>query len=418
MTHVKMAYLGLVVAMLGIVLSACEAAPEPAVPVDDEPVAAIDEAVSTDFCWLPSNGRGVGTVPTECPAGTEQNGALCYPTCQAGFYGVGPVCWQSCPAGMTDDGAFCRKDAVIFGKPSYGRGAGFVPNACNPGDEKNGALCYPACQAGFYGVGPVCWQSCAPGYADNGASCFQHIFSWYFKASYGRGAGYAPGACPGGTQYDAGLCYSTCAGGYYGVGPVCWGTCPSGFTDDGATCRKDAVIIAKATYGRGAGSPMVCSSNLQYDAGLCYQPCAANQHGIGPVCWGTCPAGMVACGAGCASSAGTCSNAIISQITSVLDVATNLASAVVSFGGSTAARAAVTATVKLTLSAEGRAVLRQKILDKLVEQAAGAIAMETLETTAEAMTHAAEVGTLDATALDPTGIAAVVQAFDHPVCGL
>ena len=43
----------------------------------------------------------------------------------------------------------------------------------------------------FDGVGPVCWQSCPAGYQDHGAPCFQHIFSWFFKASYSRGAGSA-----------------------------------------------------------------------------------------------------------------------------------------------------------------------------------------------------------------------------------
>jgi hypothetical protein len=354
----------------------------------------------------------VGTVPTECPQGSELNGALCYPRCQAGYYGVGPVCWQSCPSGMTDDGAFCRKDAHVVGKPSYGRGAGTVPSSCAPGDQKDGALCYPACRGGYYSVGPVCWQSCPAGFADHGATCFRHIFDWFWKASYGRGAGYAPNRCASNQQNDAGLCYNNCAGGYRGAGPVCWGGCPAGFIDDGATCRKDVVIIAKATYGRGAGSSMVCSSGLQYDAGLCYQPCSANQSGIGPVCWGQCPSDMVSCGAGCASSSADCANFIISQVTSSLDVAMNIVSAVATFGGSTAVRA----TAKLSFSAAGRAELRQRILNQLLEEAAETAAMEELEALAEELTNAAEVGTLDPTLLDPTGIAALVQAFNYPVC--
>jgi len=408
--------LGIVATFLLLALVGCVAEE----PLDEAPVdeasaeLAISEADETpDFCYLSSHGRGAGTIPTECPPGTEKNGALCYPACQSGYYGVGPVCWQSCPAGMIDDGAFCRKDAHIFGKPSYGRGAGTVPSACAPGDEKNGALCYPGCQSGFYGVGPVCWQSCPAGFADHGATCFKHIFNWFFKASYGRGAGYAPNRCSGGKQMDAGLCYSACASGFHGVGPVCWGSCPAGYADDGATCRKNAVIIAKASYGRGAGAPMICTSSLEYDAGLCYTPCGPGMDGVGPVCWGSCPEGMVSCGVGCASSSGACANAVISKVTSVLDVATNLATAVMSFGGSTA----VKATAKLTLSAAGRAELRGRILDQLIAQAAQDVAIEALETNAEALADAAEVGTIDVTALDPTGIASLVQAFNNPICG-
>lgn len=71
-------------------------------------------------CWISSKGRGVGEVLNSCPAGHEQNGALCYPVCEKGYYGVGPVCWQDCPEGFRNDGAHC-------GKPeAYGRGSGYV----------------------------------------------------------------------------------------------------------------------------------------------------------------------------------------------------------------------------------------------------------------------------------------------------
>ena len=389
--------------------------------VDGGAVAAQTSALveNPPFCWLESQGRGAGTVPDQCPPGHERNGALCYPVCNAGYYGDGPVCWQPCPAGSIDDGVTCRRDAVVQAKPSYGRGAGTVPGSCGGGQQYDAGLCYPACAPGYYGVGPVCWQSCPSGYADHGASCFQHIFSWFFKGSYGRGAGTTPNSCAGGQQMDAGLCYAYCAGGYSGVGPVCWGTCPSGFHDDGGTCRKDVVITPQPSYGRGAGVPLVCASTLEMDAGLCYGPCAGGRDGIGPVCWASCPEGMVTCGAGCAVSDAVCSNTLISQITSTLAVAANIAAAVLTMGGSTA----VTGTTSVALSTATRASIKASFIaylrttpEFLAQQAGAAAAEEWLETTAEALAGAAEVGSVDLTILDPTGIAALAMAFEAPVC--
>lgn len=48
---------------------------------------------AVENCWKNAYGRGVGTVPDSCQPGNEKNGALCYPICKDGFYGVGPVCW-------------------------------------------------------------------------------------------------------------------------------------------------------------------------------------------------------------------------------------------------------------------------------------------------------------------------------------
>lgn len=186
--------------------------------------------------------------------------ALCYPTCKAGYVGTGPVCYSDCPDGYSDDGVICRKDAIITAKDSYGRGAG-SPMGCGSGKEKDGALCYPACKSGYYGVGPVCWKHCDSGYRDDGASCYKSIIHFYFKDSYGRGAGSALDSCSSGQEQNGQLCYPKCKSGYSGAGPVCWASCASGYHDDGMTCRKDADIFAKSSYGRGAGHvPSGCST--------------------------------------------------------------------------------------------------------------------------------------------------------------
>jgi hypothetical protein len=78
-----------------------------------------------------------------------------------------------CPAGFQNDGCFCRRDAWIFAKETYGRGVGTIPTQCPAGQEYDAGLCYPRCRAGFNGVGPVCWGSCPAGYADHGATCYR-----------------------------------------------------------------------------------------------------------------------------------------------------------------------------------------------------------------------------------------------------
>jgi hypothetical protein len=89
------------------------------------------------------------------------------------------------------------------------------------------------------------------------------------KVAYGRGAG-VPMSCGSDKDYDAGLCYEPCNEGYDGVGPVCW--------------------KQNASYGRGVGSiPTQCGAGKENDAGLCYPVCASGYNGIGPVCWSTQP---------------------------------------------------------------------------------------------------------------------------------
>ncbi len=190
-----------------------------------------------------------------CPTGLEQNGVLCYPKCQEGFYGDGPICVKRCPTGYTDDIALCRKDAHIFAKASYGRGGG-TGLICAANQEAQGRLCYPKCIPSHYGVGPVCWQRCPAGFADHGATCYAGIFNFFFKNTYGRGAGGAVSVCPVGLERNGALCYPRCVAGFAGNGPVCFQTCPAGYKDDGALCRKDAIVIAKETYPRGAGVVM------------------------------------------------------------------------------------------------------------------------------------------------------------------
>lgn len=57
--------------------------------------------------------------------------------------------------------------------------------------------------------------------------------------AYGRGAGTVPNwGCAEGLEYQAGLCYDPCQDDYDGVGFVCWQKCAPGYMDFGATCTN------------------------------------------------------------------------------------------------------------------------------------------------------------------------------------
>lgn len=202
--------------------------------------------------WLDLGSAQAQSTVFACPTGLEQNGALCYPTCQDGFFGSGPLCLKICPDGFSYDTGFCIKPAHLYATASYGRGAG-VGMVCGQNQEQQGGLCYPKCRSTHYGVGPVCWQRCPAGYADHGATCFRHIFDFFFKNTYGRGAGTPVSTCAAGMERNGALCYPKCSAGYVGNGPLCLQKCPVGYVLDSGFCKKDAVLFITESYGRGAG---------------------------------------------------------------------------------------------------------------------------------------------------------------------
>lgn len=201
-----------------------------------------------------SFGRGVGKIPGSCPSGQEKNGALCYPICGkingVDAQGVGPVCWQKCPSGYRDDGAFCAKPEP------YGRGTGRIPDKTCDSGWSLGAL------------GGLCWN--------------------------GLNSKIPNSTCRGDEEMNGALCYPKCRSGFHAFGCcICSPDCPSGFgADIGVSCTKK-------TQTRGAGNLMVCESNQDLDAGLCYPKCETLQEakdilkknpnakfkGVGPVCW-------------------------------------------------------------------------------------------------------------------------------------
>ena len=315
--------------------------------------------VADQFCWRNSYGRGAGTIPSGCAAGSENDAGLCYGTCKAGYKGVGPVCWGHCPAGWTDHGVGCTKPAP------YGRGGGYPWQF---GDALNDSGMLGRCRA----------------------------------------------ANPSGCEMDGAIAYPTCKPGFRKIGCcICSPSCPEGFTDTGATC-------VKTSYGRSAGTiPNGCAAGQQNDAGLCYKNCNAGYSGIGPVCWGNCPGNMPnGCGAGCANTAAACTNKVTDQVLSVVELVANVAMAATTGGAANAAK-----TGGKAAAASG--VAATKAASKgISKEAARAALVKASKSTGKALTEqqlqqasaAASGEDWDPYSLDPTGIAAIVKAYNHSTC--
>jgi hypothetical protein len=355
-------------------------------PVMDTTTAQIlGASTEPDICWKDSYGRGVGEVPSACPDGWERTGAdlLCYPKCSSGFYGVGPVCWQDCPADFRNDGAFCAKPGP------YGRGAGYPWKF---GDSLDDSSMFERCER-----------------------------------DHGRGN----------CEKNGLIVYPRCKPSFHNEGCcVCSPNCPQGMTDIGVSC-------AKQSYGRGVGQGGLCPTGQEQDfqGGLCYPKCQGSSSGVGPVCWSSCPTDFpVNCGAACGVNEAACAFAIMEQVQSSSEVALNVVALVTTAGagnaGIKAARTAGKAAQK-NLTRTARDQLKRQAKDQAqnalkwyrrnqkVTKVQGWLEKgSNMESYSEMMVDAYEKGEFDFTQLapsvadvEPTGVLAVVNAFNKPICG-
>lgn len=261
-------------------------------------------AVASDTCWRDSYGRGVGSIPPNCDLHQERQGVFCYPNCASGYTGVLNVCWQNCPEGSRDDGAFCRY-------AEYGRGAGYgyIPLVENRDHARR------RCET------------------EHGR-CERHLEMYY------------PQCAPGYEAFGCCICR------------------PTAVDCSGMAGRFD-LSCAKKTYPRETIIANCDGANMEQDGGLCYPRCNAGYEGIGPVCWGSCPATHpVNCGASCATTEAACAEAVTDQVISVLDVAANVAVTVGTLGTGTGIKAAATSgarAVKVGAQQAARVVARQSV---------------------------------------------------------
>jgi len=113
-------------------------------------------------------------LPCWGSSGCKKIGWFYYPYCRSGYHDVGTWCHYGCPSDMIDIGAGCAPR-------SYDRGVGIIPTDCPAGKEYDAGLCYQECTwedsdgdlIDADGVGPVCWGSCPDGTEECGAICLE-----------------------------------------------------------------------------------------------------------------------------------------------------------------------------------------------------------------------------------------------------
>ena len=323
--------------------------------------------LADNFCWKDTTDRGVGTIPSDCPAGMEQLGLLCYEPCPSGYSRSATDCIKDCPPHWTDEGLFC-------GLQDYGRGGGYGfdlfasihdgkarcehdhgANNC----EENGLLWYPKCAPGYH-ADACC--ICVPDEPD----CSQ-----------------------------------------FGLGNR---------VDIANSCARPLT----------GGTPHIkngCPSGKVYDAGLCYTPCESGYDGVGPVCWSQTPSGWVNCGAGDARTEEDCATAISAQVTSVIQSAVKIVTLLTGQEeaevAEEAANTADLTTFKKLLSAFKLLLQQEPKLQKIIDEGqAGDLTTESL-LKAEGLTNVADIARFTAQIaafFDPTGVSGIVAAYSYPTC--
>jgi hypothetical protein len=106
----------------------------------------------------------------------------------------------------------------------------------------------------------------------------------------------------------------------------CGGNCKSGYQRTSVcTCAQGPDTYGRLLHGEYSSPAIkVCSSNLQPDAGLCYNYCNNGYYGIGPVCWKRCPRDAPHfCGALCTKNAAICDKKIAELVMTGLSFVAN-----------------------------------------------------------------------------------------------
>jgi hypothetical protein len=215
-------------------------------------------------------------------------------------------------------------------KGSYGRGVGTIPDACTGGKNLEIGMCYTPCKQGWDGAVTMCLRKCPSGYVNTGLSC--HVDKALLVPA----------------NVDVCNMKTTCPSGYTNAGLLCGLNTPSvpgGYEALVSGPAASGLDLTRQPYDRGIGNaPTACLNGKENDTGLCYPKCNTNFSGIGPVCWGQCPAGWTNCGMGCAKSANECAKTAVGQVTAVGLSATSIGLMIASAGASGAASTAVNQT--------------------------------------------------------------------------
>jgi len=92
--------------------------------------------------------------------------------------------------------------------------------------------------------------------------------------------------------------------------------CDDGYNNDGCTCRRDPDTYAKDSYGRGAGTALICRPGTEQGGGLCYPPCGDGWNSDGATqCIQKCNGDFShQCGRMCVTDGQACSSAVSSIV--------------------------------------------------------------------------------------------------------
>lgn len=218
--------------------------------------------------------------------------------------------------------------------------------------------------------------------------------------------------------------YPKCKPGFYNVGCcICRPNaikCSAVGLNNGIdlSCGKKIII--------GAPTGMSCAAGLEYDAGLCYKTCKAGFYGVGPVCWANAPANWVGCGMGAATTKKVCSDAVFDQVTSVGNMALNIATAGAGKAGSIAKDAAKAAELKKKFEALKKLVNASEKVQSAISKGqgkfpatdAGKGVADILKADLDAVTpeDIVRVSAQISALVDPSGASDVIAAYAYPKC--
>ena len=234
-----------------------------------------------------------------CPAGQENFNGLCYKPCDAGFKsdaGAPYNCYKQYPEweanGMLHTFLnLTKRMETVVGTPM---------SECPAGTERNGALCYPTCKAGYNEVLDRCWANitkvntvgrmpdkrlCAVGEHDDGTSCHRVTgracaddCSKGWDTCRRRGAF---GECVGGCRESCspvlgGITTTlfqrqTCGADEDKIDGLCYKKCPAGM-EHVPGAPYDCRTVGDISYSRGSGEPLKCPAGKVQDGALCYEP--------------------------------------------------------------------------------------------------------------------------------------------------
>ena len=206
---------------------------------------------------------------------------------------------------------------------SEGRGVGTIPQGCTGGRNLEVGMCYTPCKQGWDGAVTMCLRQCPGGYVNTGLTC--HINKALLLPA----------------TVDVCNARTSCPTGYTNAGLLCGlntPAVPAGYEAMITGPAASGLDLSRQIYDRGIGNaPTLCDTNKEKDAGLCYPTCKPNYSGIGPVCWGQCPAGWVGCGMGCARNSNACATTVFSQVSATGMSAVSIGVLVATAGTSAAA---------------------------------------------------------------------------------